>query len=251
MTITSHTDPVISRRGDMRCGLGATAARGAPPGLAAPRTKRAGRAAVALLCTAILLGAPTHASAHGGVEIAAGGRGGTRITVQGSAAGPGEVDFATTLTGSGSGAGSKVVYWIRPEGRQRSIRVATERDEAGIHHAEIPLEGRGSWQEWDVAAYVTLSTGRQLRVTNDRADPPGPPERPARERPTEAGTAATAAAPLPPTSGGPTAISPVEDVSGEGDPTPGWMVPSMVVLVLAGVVAVILRNRRLSDDPEH
>lgn len=218
-----------------------------------PTTARAVRASgfVALAASvAVLLTAPATADAHGGVEVAAGGGGGTRIAVQGSPAGVDEVDLATTLTGPGSGEGSKVTYWIRPAGRKRSVRVDTDRDESGIHHAEIPTAGRGSWQEWDVAAYVTTSTGRRLRVTNDRSDPPGPPEQ---ERPSTAATPSsgvtTSAAPAPEPTDTPSAAT-VEDVSGEGDDTPGWVVPSILVLVVAGGAAAVVRHRRLPRDDE-
>ncbi|MDX8153315.1 hypothetical protein SK069_17080 [Patulibacter brassicae] len=192
---------------------------------------------------------PAAARAHGGIDIAEGGDGGTRILVQGSAAGPGEVDLATTLDGPGSGEGSRVVYWVRPTGRTRSVRIATDRDEGGTHHAEIPTAGRGSWQDWDVSAYVTLSTGRRLRVTNDRSSPPGPnrPARP-RARPTATVTRTT---PAPSTSAAAAAVEEdIEDVSGQSDGVPGWVLPSLVVLALAGGTAVVIRNRRLTDDEE-
>lgn len=214
-----------------------------PPIATTARLRRVGRPVALMVSAVVLLVAPVSADAHGGIGIADGGGGGVRIAVQGSAAEAGEVDLATTLTGRGSGEGSKVVYWIRPAGRERSIRVATDRDESGIHHAEILLAGRGSWQDWDVAAYVTLSTGRELRVTNDRADPPGPPERVT--APTESTTTSAAPVAEPQEQA---AAAPVEDVSGEGDDTPGWVVPSIVLLVLAGGVAAVLRHRRLPRD---
>lgn len=130
------------------------------------------------------------------------------------------------------------------------MRIATQRDESGIHHAEIPIAGRGSWQDWDVSAYVTTSSGKRLRVTNDRSDPPGPPEPPEPARTTTAPSGSTTAGAAP-TPTKPPAENAVEDVSGEGDSAPGWVIPSVVVLVLVGVGAVVLRNRRLppaSDD---
>ncbi|MDX8152501.1 hypothetical protein SK069_12920 [Patulibacter brassicae] len=223
---------------------------------------RARRLVDARSLTAVLaaaaLGLPASAAAHGGITVAQGGSGGVRILVQGTEAaaadGSAAADLSTTLDGAGSGAGARVVYWIRPKGRERAFRVRTERDERGIHHAEIRTADRGSWQDWDVAAYVTLSTGRELRVTNDRRDPPGPPEAPASGG-TPPPTTTTEAA--PPAGAGTTtdaapaddASSAVEDVSGEGDGTPGWVVPSIVVLVVLGVVAVVLRQRRLPPDP--
>lgn len=209
-------------------------------------SRRARRSCLSLVAAAALLAVPATASAHGGIGVADGGGGGVRIAVQGSAAGPEQVDLATTLTGRGTGTGSKVVYWIRPSGRSRSVRITTQRDESGIHHAEIPVAGRGSWQDWDVSAYVTTSTGKRLRVTNDRADPPGPPEQPVAAPPTGSTTAGAAPTPTEPAT-----TNAVEDVSGEGDSAPGWVIPSVVVLALVGVVAVVLRNRRLppeSDD---
>ncbi|MEV4418531.1 hypothetical protein AB0L40_00980 [Patulibacter sp. NPDC049589] len=214
-----------------------------PPVATTARPRRVGRPVALMVSAVVLLVAPVSADAHGGIDVADGGGGGARIAVQGSAAEAGEVDLATTLTGRGSGGGSKVVYWIRLSGRERSIRVATDRDESGIHHAEIPVAGRGSWQDWDVAAYVTLSTGRELRVTNDRTNPPGPPEQKAAAPESTTTSAAPVAEPPEPT-----AATPVEDVSGQGDETPGWVVPSIVLLVLAGGVAAVLRHRRLPRD---
>ncbi len=215
---------------------------------------------LAAVLAAGALGLPASAAAHGGITVAQGGSGGVRILVQGTEAAAADgspvADLSTTLDGAGSGAGSRVVYWIRPKGRERAFRVRTARDERGIHHAEIRTANRGSWQDWDVAAYVTLSTGRELRVTNDRSDPPGPPEAPAPSGGTTPPTTTTEA--VPPggadttTSDAAPAAAPssgVEDVSGEGDGTPGWVVPSIVVLVVLGIVAVVVRQRRLPPDP--
>ncbi|MDX8153391.1 hypothetical protein SK069_17465 [Patulibacter brassicae] len=227
-----------------------TAAKaGASRQSSAPRTgrSRARHLAVALAAGVAVLLTPSTAAAHGGISVAEGGSGGVRIAVQGSPAGPGQVDLATTLSGRGTGAGSKVVYWIRPEGRRRSVRVATQRDERGIHHAEIPIAGRGSWQDWDVAAYVTLSTGTRLRVTNDRSAPPGPPQRPDASRAArpEGRTTTAPSAPQPAAS-----EAAVEDVSGEGDGAPPWVVPSLGALILVSAlgVASLKRRRRGRDD---
>jgi len=202
-----------------------------------------------------LLGVPALAGAHGGITIAEGGRGGTRILVQGTGEGP-TADISTVLDGPGSGPGSKVVYWIRPKGRKRSFRVRTDRDAGGTHHAEIPTANRGSWQDWDVSAFVTLSTGRRLRVSNDQSDPPGPPEREAPSggtTPPASTTGTTTATPPAATTEEPTGADDqgaVEDVSGEDDGTPGWVVPSIVVLVVLGLIAAVVRHRRLPDDPQ-
>lgn len=200
--------------------------------------------AVAAAALAAAIAFPTAADAHGGIGVAEGGGKGVQIAVQGSEAEAGDVDLATTLAGPGTGKGSKVVYWIRPKGRERAVRIATDRDESGIHHAEIPTSGRGSWQDWDVSAYVTLNTGKRLRVTNDKRDPPGPVEVPAATRPTtttpgtataQSGTAGTEPVAVP--------AATVDDVSGESDGAPGWVLPSLLV-VLALAAAVTVRARR-------
>ncbi len=225
-----------------------------PSSTAADRSRGPGRSpgarsrfgAVAVLV--LVLAAPSGAQAHGGIDVAEGGRGGVQIAVQGSEAEADQVDLATTLAGPGTGAGSKVVYWIRPSGRTRSVRIPTDRDESGIHHAEIPTQGRGSWQDWDVAAYVTLNNDKQLRVTNDRTDPPGPTAN-ASERPTTPTTTTTTAAPTETTSP-PTAASAVDDVSGQGDGAPAWVVPSFVVVLLVAGAAIALGRRRRRTTPE-
>ncbi len=217
----------------------------APQAGTSARCSRLLRSAIAPFTIAALLIAPAGASAHGGTSIAEGGGGGVQIAVQGADAAAGEVDLSTTLAGTGAGAGSRVVYWIRPAGRERAVRIGTDRDEGGTHHAEIPTAGRGSWRDWDVSAYVTLSTGRTLRVTNDKTQPPGPPERP---------TATTAAAPpSTPTSTSPAALPAddgvqVQDVSGQSDGAPGWVVPSLVGFVVLSVLAVVVGKRRRPDD---
>lgn len=205
------------------------------------------RFAVAV-AVAVVLAVPSAAQAHGGIDVAKGGRGAVQIAVQGSKAEADRVDLATTLAGPGTGAGSKVVYWIRPSGRTRSVRIPTDRDESGIHHAEIPTQGRGSWQDWDVAAYVTLSNNKQLRVTNDRTNPPGPAAD-ASERPTTPATTTAAATPTETTSP-PAAASAVDDVSDEGDGAPAWAVPSLVVVLLIAGAAIAVGRRRRQTTPE-
>ncbi|MCK9250439.1 MAG: hypothetical protein M0P31_15875 [Solirubrobacteraceae bacterium] len=191
-----------------------------------------------------VLALPAAADAHGGISVAEGGGKGVRIAVQGSEAGPSNVDFATTLAGPGTGDGSRVVYWIRPAGRERAVRVATERDEGGVHHAEIPTEGRGSWQDWDVSAYVTLNTGGRLRVTNDERDPPGPLQR-SDDAEDDAAPPGTRAAPITDAAApSDAAADSVQDVSGESDGAPGWVVPSLVALIVLGAVAGALGRRR-------
>ena len=37
-------------------------------------------------------------------------------------------------------------------------------------------------------------------------------------------------------------------VSGEGDGTPGWVLPSLGILAVAGVLLVVVRSRRLPED---
>lgn len=170
-----------------------------------------------------------------------------QIAVQGSEVSADEVDLATTLAGPGSGAGSRVVYWVRPAGRERSVRIATDRDEGGTHHAEIPTAGRGSWRDWDVSAYVTLSTGRALRVTSDKTQPPGPPERPETATPATAPATTTAAPDAAPTDD--VAAAQVQDVSGQSDGPPGWMLPSLVGVVVIAVLTVVLVKRRRPGDP--
>lgn len=197
---------------------------------------------------AAALALPATSTAHGGISVAQGGGKGVQIAVQGSEAEANQVDLATTLAGPGTGDGSKVVYWIRPAGRERAVRVATDRDESGIHHAEIPTTGRGSWQDWDVSAYVTLSTGRRLRVTSDKSDPPGPAKTPAKKPATGSRPATTATSPPDDPTAADTTAAPVEDVSGEDAGAPGWVLPSLVVLVGLAIGAVAVGRRRKRSD---
>ncbi|WP_320668554.1 hypothetical protein [Patulibacter defluvii] len=206
-------------------------------------------AAALPLALPLLSAAP--AAAHGGITIAEGGRGGTRIVVQGAEAhterGAG-VDLSTVLDGPGSGEGSKVVYWVRPK-TGKSFRVRTDRDAGGVHHAELLTAGRGAWQDWDVSAFVTLATGKTLRVTNDKSDPPGPPPAEKREAPatTTGATTTDSTASAPPAPSTEADSGTVEDVSGDGDGPPGWAIPSIVVVVLAALGVVLLRRRSAGD----
>lgn len=203
-------------------------------------------AAAALLLAA---GVPA-AGAHGGITVAEGERGGTRIVVQGSEAHTDRgaaVDLSTVLDGPGTGPRSRVVYWVRTAAG-RTFRVRTDRDASGTHHAEVLVAGRGTWQDWDVSAMVTLSTGRTLRVTNAKGDPPGPkpaaPPTPtttsaAGETSTAGGTDVGPEAATTPSTGD----DAVEDVSGDGDGPPGWAIPSIAVVVVAAIGFVLLRRR--------
>lgn len=204
---------------------------------------------------------PTAARAHGGTTVASGQRSGVTVLVQGSDSttrgGKPAADLATTLAGPGSGKESSLVYYVRPSGG-RSFRVQTERDASGVHHADVPTVGRGAWRDWDVSAIVTLSDGKRLRVTNASSNPPGP-DPAARATPeAPATTPGAAAAPSSPTlSEGPTtpdvveepADQPVDDISGEEDAAPAWVLPSLALLVGVGAAAwMAARRRRFSDE---
>lgn len=200
-------------------------------------------AAVALL---LAVGVPT-AGAHGGITVAEGERGGTRIVVQGAEAhserGP-AVDLSTVLDGPGTGPRSRVVYWVRTTAG-RTFRVRTDRDASGTHHAEVLVAGRGAWQDWDVSAMVTLSTGRTLRVTSAKGDPPGPKPAPTTTTGTTGETATAGGTDVGPEA----ATTPstgdvaVEDVSDDGDGPPGWAIPSIAVVVIAALGFALLRRR--------
>ncbi|MBF6621433.1 MAG: hypothetical protein ITG02_14535, partial [Patulibacter sp.] len=127
----------------------------------------------------VLLGAAAtvpSASAHGGATLAEGGSDGVRILLQGTDSttsdGAAAVDLSTVVRGPGTDD-AEVTFWVRPAGGE-TFRVATERDDAGVSHADVPTEGRGSWREWDVSAVVQLDDGTRLRVSNAEANPPGP-----------------------------------------------------------------------------
>jgi hypothetical protein len=218
------------------------------------------------------LGTAAPAGAHGGTTIAEGGSGGVRILVQGSetqtAAGNEAIDLATTLEGPGTGDGATVVYYVRPAGGEVFRARDTERDEAGIAHVDVPTEGRGDWRRWDVSAVVRLNTGKRLRVSNAESNPPGPEpastagggatgaegsetttgEAPATTTATTDPTASTPSATTEAPAGGGTATAgdegAIEDVSGEDEGTPGWVVPSAIVLVAAALGLVLVQRRR-------
>lgn len=185
---------------------------------------------------------PSTALAHGGTTVAEGRSGGVTVVVQGSDAdtrgGRSAVDLATTLTGPRTGPSVAVVYHVRAAG-QPSVRVATERDESGVLHAEIATAGRGDWRQWDVSAIVTLAGGKRLRVANTPVTPPGPD--PARA----GGRNATATTPTARHEQGELAAEqPVDDISGEEEPAPRWALPSLGGLVAAGLFGLAITRRR-------
>ncbi|WP_036725299.1 hypothetical protein [Patulibacter minatonensis] len=233
---------------------------------------------VVLASGGLALGTASSASAHGGTKIAEGGTGGVTILTQAeetqTASGGEAVDISTTLEGPGTGKSATVVYYIRPKGG-KTFRKTTTRDEAGIAHTDVPTADRGDWRSWDVSAVVDLSTGKRLRVSNAEANPPGPepastpgggatgadddePGTTTATTPSSGGTSpdpGTDAAPATTTDGGSAddggtvTAETVEDVSGKSDGTPGWVVPSGIVIVLAAVaLAVVQQRRRTKDD---
>lgn len=188
---------------------------------------------------------PTHAFAHGGTTVAEGQRSGVTVLVQGSDSstklGKPAVDLATTLAGPGTGTGARVVFYVRPDGKT-SIRIAAQRDESGVRHAEIATAGRGQWRDWDVSAIVTLSTGKRLRVANVTSNPPGPDPSQARAPKQRDKSPASATSPEAQT---PVADEqPVSDISGNDEQAPAWVVPSLVGLVLLGLAGLVLTRRR-------
>ncbi len=229
----------------------------------APQTwTRALWCSILAACAATALPAP--AAAHGGSTLAEGQKDGVTVLVQGSAAttagGQPATDLATTLAGPGSGEGSTVVYYVRPDGG-KSIRVATQRDESGVHHADVATAGRGDWRAWDVSAIVTLSGGKRLRVTNAESNPPGPdPAQASRPEPApqDGAASSTPEATTPAAASTPGATTPaeqseaaVDDISGEDESAPGWMLPSLAGLVIVGLGALlVVRRRRGDDEPE-
>lgn len=198
-----------------------------------------------LAFAAAALWMPGHAFAHGGTTVAEGQSGGVTVLVQGSDSstklGKPAVDLATTLAGPGTGTRAKVLFYVRPEGKA-SFRVAAQRDDSGVRHAEIATTGRGQWRDWDVSAIVTLSNGKRLRVANVSSNPPGPDPSQARapkqrdEAPAEA-TSPQAEAPL-------VDEQPVSDISGNEAQAPAWVVPSLIGLVLLGLAGLALVRRR-------
>lgn len=224
------------------------------------------------------LGAAAPAGAHGGTKIAEGGTGGVTILTQAeettTAAGKDAVDLSTILQGPGTGDAATVVYYVRPKGGE-TFRATTTRDAAGIAHTDITTAGRGEWREWDVSAVVDLSTGKRLRVSNAEANPPGPDPAStpgggatgadddetgttAAESPssggTAPGTATDSAAPATTTGDAPATdttadgtgdqSATITDVSGEDDGTPGWVIPSGIVIVAAAIAFVLVQQRR-------
>jgi hypothetical protein len=238
-----------------------------------PRVSRSVAVAIPV-ALASLVGA-AGASAHGGATVAEGGTGGVTVLLQAAEAttpaGKEAVDLSTTIEGPGTGPKATVTYWIRPAGK-KSFKVETERDEAGIAHTDVAIANRGSWRNWDISAVVDLSTGKRLRVSNAEANPPGPdPASTAgggatgadadedsgtttaqgagtatgsteAQGTTETTTTEGASGTADGTSGA--AAAEVTDVTGESNGTPGWVVPSAIVLVLAGVAVVLVRRRR-------
>lgn len=194
----------------------------------------------------VLLAAAPQAFAHGGVTIAQGQSKGVTVLLQGSAAttpsgGP-AADVATTLAGPGTGERATATYWVRPQGG-KTFKVQTERDPSGVRHAEISTAERGDWQEWDVSAVVKLSDGRTVRVSNDASNPPGPA--PATPTPTPEFTQAPNVSTAPQA----TTASEVEDISGESDGAPSWVLPSIfAVLGLAAAGLLLARGRSGGGD---
>lgn len=195
---------------------------------------------------------PATAKAHGGLTLAEGQSHGVTVVVQGSEAtggsGASEVDLATTLAGPGTGPQAKVIYYVRPAGRERSFRVDPERDESGVRHAEIPIAGRGNWRRWDVSAIVTLVGGKRLRVSSIKTNPPGPdPERrPRASSPDGASSAATTGRAADQWAV-PGSEAAVEDISGQAQVAPAWAFPSLAGVGLAGLVVLVIVRRRRRD----
>jgi hypothetical protein len=194
------------------------------------------------LTAVLLLTAAPRAAAHGGVTIAQGQSKGVTVLVQGSAAttpsGGGAADLATTLAGPGTGEQATVTYWVRPQGG-KTFKVETERDASGVRHAEISTAERGDWQAWDVAAVVKLSDGRTVRVSNDASNPPGPAA--ATPTPTPEFTQAPKVSTAPQAT---TASETVEDISGESDGAPSWVLPSIIAVLALAAVGMLLARRR-------
>ena len=238
---------------------GAAAAHGAAwPGKLAGMLDRSRRLLATATCIAAAGLWPAGAAGHGGTTIAEGDGQGVTILVQGSdtttPGGKPGADVSTVLAGPGSGQGSEVLYYVRPDGG-KSFRVEAERDDSGTHHAEIATANRGDWRAWDVSAIVTLSNGKRLRVTNAGANAPGPDpaqaKTPAKATTPESTTTSPEAGPVPSTPA-PASDTPVEDVSGQDEGAPSWALPSLAGLAVLGLFGVGLARRRsnASDEPE-
>lgn len=237
------------------------------------------RTVVAAVAAALVaLGTAGSAAAHGGATLAEGGADGVRILLQGTDAttssGAAAVDLSTVVRGPGTD-GAVVTYWIRPAGGE-TFRKTTVRDDTGVAHTDVPTADRGDWRQWDVSAVVQLDDGTRLRVSNAEANPPGPdpastpgggakgPDEDSGEGTTTATTptettpeaVTTGATPTEttPTETAPTTATdddsaPVSDVTGEDDGTPGWVLPSLIaVVVIALAWVVFFRRPRSGDD---
>lgn len=229
--------------------------------------------ATVAVASLVALGAAGSAIAHGGATLAEGGADGVRILLQGTdtttSGGAAAVDLSTVVRGSGTDD-AVVTFWIRPAGDE-TFRVKTTRDESGVSHADVTTADRGDWRTWDVSAVVQLGDGTRLRVSNAEANPPGPDpastpgggaqgpdEDGAEDTTTETtpGAVATATAPTEttPTETAPSTATdddaaPVSDVTGESDGAPGWVIPSLVaVVVIALAWAVFFRRPRSGED---
>lgn len=236
--------------------------------------------AAVLAWTFVALGSAATAAAHGGATLAEGGADGVRILLQATdsttAGGAPAVDLSTVVRGPGT-SDAEVTFWVRPAG-QDTFRVRTTRDDAGVSHADVPTADRGSWRDWDVSAVVRLNDGTRLRVSNAEANPPGPdpaatpgggasgpdPDSdegaattettPAETTPAE--TAATVPAATTEAQTTPSTATeaepddaPVADVTGEDEGTPGWVIPSLIAVVLIALAwAVFFRRPKHGED---
>jgi hypothetical protein len=231
------------------------------------------RTAVATVAAALVaLGTAGSAAAHGGATLAEGGADGVRILLQGTDAttsgGAPAVDLSTVVRGPGTEE-AVVTLWVRPSGGE-TFRVATTRDESGVSHADVATADRGDWRQWDVSSVVQLDDGTRLRVSNAEANPPGPDpagtpgggakgpdadsdEGTATESTTET-TTETVTTETETTETAPSTTeadddgAPVSDVTGEDEGTPGWVVPSLIaVVVIALAWAIFFRRSRSAD----
>lgn len=227
----------------------------------------------------VALGATGSAAAHGGATLAEGGADGVRILLQGTDAttssGAAAVDLSTVVRGSGTDD-ADVTFWVRPAGGE-TFRVKATRDESGVSHADVATADRGDWRAWDVSAVVRLADGTRLRVSNAEANPPGPdpaatpgggavgPDDGSGEGTTTETTPTLTATTPAETTTAPTETAttqtapatetddesaPVSDVTGESDGTPGWVIPSLIALVVIALVWVVFFRRSRSDDDQ-